>query len=230
MFCKIKTIDEVGKLAIGMMLAMIGGSMDVYSYTVHGKVFATGQTGNFVLVGVELIQKNYAQMLHAFVPIISFWLGVFIACRMLYYFKDKQTLWEYGILLTELIIVFIVGFIPCSYPDIIANSLVSLAASLQFCAFRKFGTGGNYSSVFCTGNMRSCAENFYKGIVEKDKKCMRSALEYFFILISFFIGVVSGAFEATILHEKAIWCVNLAILSILVFSYALNSSLFENKE
>ena len=36
---------------LAMVLSFLGGIMDGYSYAVRGGVFATGQTGNLVLVG-----------------------------------------------------------------------------------------------------------------------------------------------------------------------------------
>lgn len=111
------------------------------------------------------------------VPIISFWIGIFISWHLYYsYFNEKQLLWKRGTLITEIFILFITGLIPSSYIHIIANTLVSFAASLQFCAFRKLGTTEVYASVFCTGNMRSCAENYYKGLIQKDKQCLKKSL------------------------------------------------------
>lgn len=216
-------------LGFGMLLASIGGVMDMYSYTVRGNVFATGQTGNLVLAAVRLAEQNYLGMLHAIVPIVSFWMGIFLAWHLFYsYCKEKHLLWQRTILLTEILILFITGLIPCSYPDMIANSLVAFAASLQYCAFRKCGKGDNYASIFCSGNMRSCAENYYKGIVLKDRQCLKRALRYSCILISFFAGAVIGTLEAKILHEKAIWIVIILISLALVISYVLNEELLKN--
>jgi uncharacterized membrane protein YoaK (UPF0700 family) len=200
----------------GMILTMAGGFMDVYSYMVHGGVFATGQTGNFVLVGVYLIQKDYKQMIHALIPILSFWLGVFIALHLYYFLKEKVPLWNKGILVLEVLVLFTAGLLPSSFPDMAANILVSFAASLQFCTFRTFGKGDNYSSVFCTGNMRSCAENYYKWLVRKETKSKRSAIGYSIILISFFTGVAIGGLSSKFLQEKAIWIIALLLLGVLI--------------
>lgn len=161
-----------------MSLASIGGFMDMYSYSVHGHVFATGQTGNFVLVAFNFANRDYTEMLHALVPVISFWIGIFISWYMFYsLFKEKTLLWQRGILLASMFVLLIAGFIPLSYPDMLANTLVSFAASLQYSAFRKLGSGDNYASIFCTGNMRSCADNYFKGIVRNDKVCLKKSIK-----------------------------------------------------
>lgn len=217
------------KLILGMLLAFAGGFMDVYSYVVHGNVFATGQTGNFVLVAIHFVDKNYIEMLHALVPIISFWIGIFIGWHMFYsYFKEQQLLWKRGILVTEIIILFITGLIPSSFTHVLANTLVSFAASLQYCAFRKFGTSEAYASIFCTGNMRSCADNYYKGLIRKDEQCLKKALNYSYILISFFTGAVIGAFGSSFLHEKAIWSVIIVLSTILTLSFLLTPNIQKN--
>lgn len=206
-------------MVFGMLLTMAGGFMDVYSYMVHGGVFATGQTGNFVLVGFYLMQKDYRQMFHALIPIFSFWLGAFTALHLFYCLKEKQVLWTKGILILEVLVLAITGLLPPSFPAITSNILVSFAASLQFCTFRTFGKGENYSSVFCTGNMRSCAENYYKWLVQKDRSAKRSAISYSFILLSFFAGVALGAFTSNFLQEKAIWIIAALLLVILLSSF-----------
>lgn len=217
------------KLGFGMLLASIGGIMDMYTYTVRGKVFATGQTGNFVLAAVRLAEQDYVGMFHALVPIIAFWLGIFIAWHIFYsYCKDKQLKWQRIILITALFILFITGLIPLSFPDIIADSLVAFAASLQYCAFRKFGEGDNYASIFCSGNMRSCAENYYRGLVQNDKQSLKRALKYTCILLSFFTGAVLGTIMSFIFHEKSIWIVMILILVALVISYTSDEALFNH--
>ena len=39
---------------IGALLAIIGGFFDAYSYLCRGGVFANAQTGNIVLLGVNI--------------------------------------------------------------------------------------------------------------------------------------------------------------------------------
>lgn len=216
-------IEITEKLGFGMLLASAGGLMDSYTYTVRGKVFATGQTGNFVLAAVQLAEKNYLGMFHAIVSIVSFWIGIFVAWHMFYYiFKEKHLIWQRGILSASILILVIIGLIPCSYPDVISDSLVAFAAALQYCAFRKFGTSENYANIFCSGNMRSCADNYYKGIVRKDKQSLRRALRYNCILISFFAGAALGALESNFLQEKTIWIAAILLSAALLISIVVN--------
>jgi len=217
---KEQDLEITERLGFGILLTLVGGAMDVYSYILRGNVFATGQTGNFVLMVVRGAEKDYLGMTHAMVPIVSFWIGIFIAWHIFYFYcKEKQLLWKRWVLIIEIITLFIVGLVPCSYPPIIANTLLSFAASLQYCAFRKFGTDDNYASIFCTGNMRFCAENYYRAIVKKDKKGLKRAIGYTYILLAFLVGILLGALAVTNLKEKAIWVVDAVLIAALIISF-----------
>ncbi|MEG0079125.1 DUF1275 family protein, partial [Enterococcus sp.] len=44
------------RLIIGVFLAAAAGGLDAYTYLFHGEVFAGLQTGNFILLGLNLGQ------------------------------------------------------------------------------------------------------------------------------------------------------------------------------
>ena len=202
---KTKLTDHIG---FHMLLAATGGFMDAYSYVERGNVFATGQTGNFVLAAIRFFSKDYKGMGQAFVPIAAFFAGVFVA-RHFYYeiYKEEHTNWISGILFLEIAVLFLVGFIPNTVPHLFANTAVSFAAAVQFCTFRNFGGNSAYAPVFCTGNMRSCAEMYYEGFVRKDKVCRKRAYHYTGILTAFFAGALTGGGLSVWIGEKAIWMV-----------------------
>ena len=208
---KTKLTDHIG---FHMLLAMTGGLMDAYSYIDRGNVFATGQTGNFVLAAIRFLSKDYRGMIQACVPIAAFFVGVFLA-RHFYYeiYKEEHTSWISGVLFMEIGVLFLVGFIPRTVPHLFANTAVSFAAAVQFCTFRNFGGNSAYAPVFCTGNMRSCAEMYYEGIVRKNGECRRRASHYTGILSAFFGGALMGGGLSVWLGEKAIWmgCVLLLV-------------------
>ena len=57
-----KQISE--SIELGALLALAGGFMDVYSYVGRGGVFANAQTGNILLVGVNLSEGDFAMAGH----------------------------------------------------------------------------------------------------------------------------------------------------------------------
>ena len=53
-----KPVDVAESLQLGIILALSGGFMDAYSYVCRGQVFANAQTGNILLLGVNLSEGN----------------------------------------------------------------------------------------------------------------------------------------------------------------------------
>lgn len=206
-------IKLTDRIRFHILLAAAGGVMDAYSYVDRGGVFATGQTGNFVLAAIRLLLKDYRGMGLAFVPIAAFWAGIFLARHFYYIYNREQVRWMSGVLLLETAVLFLVGFIPHTLPHLFANTAVSFTAAVQFCSFRSFGGNAAYAPVFCTGNMRSCAEMYYEGFARHDRESRRRAYHYTVILLSFFFGAVIGGALSLWQGEKAIWmcCVLLLI-------------------
>ena len=196
------------QLHLAMLLSVLGGIMDGYSYSVRGGVFATGQTGNLIIFAYRLVHGQYDRAFRAFVPILGFWLGIFAAQLILNHVAMKNgenRRLKSKILFLEAAVLFGIGFVPDSVLDIIPNSITSLLAAMQFSSFRKFEDELAYASVFCTGNMRSCAELYYKGIFEKDRAATKRAVQYSCILLSFLTGAVIAMIVGEAIGEKGIW-------------------------
>lgn len=59
-------------IKLGVILAIAGGFMDAYSYMCRGKVFANAQTGNILLLGINISERNWHMALHYLVPVLAF--------------------------------------------------------------------------------------------------------------------------------------------------------------
>ena len=120
-----------------MFLSASGGLQDAYTYIGRGKVFANAQTGNIVLMSQSLFEGNFARFAHYFIPVLAFALGVAAAeCIRLRWREAKRMHWRQLVLLTEIALLFVVGFFPAAW-DIGANALVSFSCAMQVQAFRK---------------------------------------------------------------------------------------------
>ena len=110
-----------------MFLSASGGLQDAYIYIGRGKVFANAQTGNIVLMSQSLFEGDFARFAHYFIPVLAFALGVAAAeCIRLRWREAKRMHWRQLVLLTEIALLFVVGFFPAAW-DIGANALVSLS-------------------------------------------------------------------------------------------------------
>ena len=149
-----------------MFLALSGGLQDAYTYNVRDHVFSNAQTGNVVLMSQHIISGNMRSALRYLVPLLSFVLGVYISEEIHLHFKDARKLhWRQSILLLEIIILTLVGFLP-EERNMLATVLVSFACAMQVQSFRKVG-GYSYASTMCIGNLRSgtTALTMYFGII-----------------------------------------------------------------
>ena len=66
------------RTALGLVVICAGGLMDAYSYLMRGGVFATGQTGNVVLLAIHLAQLDWLGVARYLAPIIAFVIGILV--------------------------------------------------------------------------------------------------------------------------------------------------------
>lgn len=197
---------------LGVILAMVGGILDAYTFVGRGGVFANAQTANIVLVGVYSFERKWSEVIIHIVPIAAFILGVIatevIKANFFTFFISK---WEHAVLVFEIIILFIIGFLPKTVPNNIVNVTISFATSLQFCSFKKL-SDSPYATTMCTGNLRSASQAAYAAFTKKDPEVAKRALRYFIVIFSFLLGTFLGAFLTLSIGSKAVWCVDVLLL------------------
>ena len=133
-------------------LALSGGFQDAYTYNTRNEVFSNAQTGNVVLMSQHFMTGDWKAGVRYLLPLIAFVLGVFVADQIQMRYKYARRLhWRQGILLAEIVILFVVGFIPHSL-NMTATIFVSFACAMQVQTFRKMG-GYSYASTMCIGNL-----------------------------------------------------------------------------
>lgn len=155
-----------------VFLTLSGGFQDAYTYMGRGKVFANAQTGNIVLMATNFCEGDFAKALRYLLPLLAFAAGVYFAegIRNRYHLMERFH-WRQLILLIEIALLFVVGFIPNNL-DWLANMLVSFVCAMQVQSFRKVH-GNAYASTMCIGNMRSGMQYLYTGLHTKDRAVLR---------------------------------------------------------
>ena len=147
-------------------LAVSGGFQDAYTYFTRDGVFSNAQTGNVVLMSERFMNGEVKAGLHYLVPLTAFFLGVLLAERIQNKFRYARRFhWRQGILLVEIILLFLVGFVPGNM-NVLATTMVSFSCALQVQTFRKV-EGNSYASTMCIGNLRSGTAAFSAYIREK---------------------------------------------------------------
>lgn len=205
-------------LRTAVFLSLAGGLEDAYTYLMRDGVFANAETGNIVLMSVKAFQLDWAGAVHYLIPIFFFALGVPFADLIRALCHNVKALhWRQVVLALEIAALFAVGFMPAEL-NILANSIVGLACSMQVQAFRKVH-GHPFASTMCTGNLRSGMDNFYAWLATHKKKSLYASLHYFGIIFIFGCGAGLGALLTQTLGYKTIWvaCVLLLVSFSLMF-------------
>lgn len=211
-----KQMSDSFKTAAFIVLS--GGLQDAYTYCCRGSVFANAQTGNIVLMTARLFDGKFSETLKYIVPIVSFIIGTAVAESIHCRFKSCEKLhWRQMILIFEVLILFVVGFLPPS-TDALANALVSFVCALQVQSFHKV-RGHAYASTMCIGNMRSGTEALHAYFRTRDKEILKKAGTYFAVIFLFALGAGIGSVAAVWFGGYSIWisCIFLLVSFFVMF-------------
>ena len=194
-------------------IILSGGFQDAYTYMCRGEVFANAQTGNIVLLSTALFQRDWAVVLKYLIPVLSFLIGTAVAEGIHIRLKCYERLhWRQIILLGEIVLLLVVGFLPPSV-EALANALVSFVCAMQVQTFHKV-RGHAYASTMCIGNLRAGTEALCAYFRVRDKEILQKALTYFGVILVFGIGAGVGSLVTLAVGCRAIWvCCGLLAVS-----------------
>ena len=191
-------------LILAFFLSLTGGFQDAYSYYCRDKVFANAQTGNIVLMSGHIISGEFIEAVHYIFPVLAFISGIYITEWIKYFFKDNPRLhWRQIILFVQIILMFVVGFMPEAL-NVPANVLLSFSCAVQITTFKKF-RGVPFATTMCIGNMRNATEFLAKYHISKDREAKYKSSYYYGAILVFALGASLGAVASKFLHLKAIW-------------------------
>lgn len=203
-----------------IFLAVSGGFQDAYTYNTREEVFSNAQTGNVVLMSQHFMCGEWMAGLRYLFPILSFAVGVWVAEQIQGRYRYARKLhWRQSILLLEIVILFVVGFIPTRL-DMMATALVSFSCAMQVQSFRKVN-GYSYASTMCIGNLRSGIAALSGYVREHKSQQAEQMLYYFGIIFLFALGAgVGGVLSMNpAVSIRAIWvsCALLLVSFCLMF-------------
>lgn len=207
-------------LPVGLLLALSGGFLDVYTYVCRDGVFANAQTGNMVLLGVSLVRGEFLHALYYVIPVLAFVIGIIISEMVRKRFLDSnQFHWRQIIIGVEIFALMMAGFMPQNdLNNIIVNITVSFVCSLQVESFRIINDSV-LATTMCTGNLRSASELIYKYKNERLPEQKKAIVTYLSVIAFFILGAILGAVICVYLGFRAIFvpCVFLFAVFMLMF-------------
>lgn len=202
-------------LAVGLLLSMVGGFLESYTYLLHGGVFANAQTGNIALMAISFAAGDVRRALFYPLPILAFVAGVLLSAHMRRKCSDLQYVrWEHILVVLEIALLFWVGLLPRFVPSGVTTITVAFLCSMQYSTFRKTN-GAPYATTFCTNNLRLAAQGLYAWARERDAAAARQAGRYLMIILAFFTGVLLGAELVGLWDFRAIWVCCILLFGVL---------------
>ena len=191
-------------LPVMILLNLSGGTQDACSYFLRDHVFCQCPDGKYCFNGVSSDLQKSEGFYPLFSPCCLFALGILMACLIRSRFRRTGRIhWRHLVLTIEIILLFIVGFIP-EQLNWLANGLTSFACAMQVQSFRTV-RGSAYASTMCIGNLRSGTDHFYKAVTEKKKEELKIAAIYLTAIGSFTIGAACGGHLANYFSYRTIW-------------------------
>ena len=118
------------RTALGLTVICAGGLMDAYSYLTRGNVFATGQTGNVVLLAIHLAQLDWLGVARYLAPIVAFVIGILASKHVLskVHAGDHFRMQRW-VIVFEAVAFVLISLVPPEVPDLPINLAISLCAA-----------------------------------------------------------------------------------------------------
>lgn len=210
------------------LLTLSAGMMGAYTFNLRGGVFCNAQTANVVLMAIAFGKGNWPGGAYYLIPITAYLAGAFLSeilpspVRRLGFLR-----WDTYLVAFEVAVLFLIGFIPLSWPHHVVQVLVNFIASMQYNTFRQ-AEGIPMATTFCTNQLRQVGIGFAKMVRKGDREALSRALFFLGMLGCFFAGGVASTVCCWLFSAKAIW-LNLIPLGI-VLVRLIRADLIEEKE
>lgn len=205
-------------LTAGIPLAIVGGFIDIYSYLFLGHVFASMQSGNVLLMGMNLAQGKLYDAGRYAIPIICFTLGIGLSSIVESIgYKFKGICWQNISLLIEAFGIVLLVAISQFIDNETIVSLLSILSAFQYHTFRTINGHGTSTTVI-TGNIRSASMAIVDLLSIKRMRLNRVLLiDSLAIIVSFCFGSFIGTISSQWLHERSLLIITAILISLYLF-------------
>ena len=203
------------------LLMMAAGMMGAYTFCFRGGVFCNAQTANMVMLAAGIGQGKWMKGAYYLVPIAAYFLGTIISEIIPKYIKKSKIIrWDTLLIFIEIIVLFIVGFIPLSVNHHVVHVLINFIASMQYNTFRQ-AKKIPMATTFCTNHIRQSVIWMVKGIKDNNRDNLKRGLSHIGMLLVFIIGGMIAAVAGLFKAKESIWIAIIPMgISLLILLYA----------
>ena len=216
-FMKNKIFVWEQSLVTFAVFGLIGGFLESYTFVLHGNVFCNAQTGNLVLLVINLIDGKAAVSLKYLFSILAYAAGILLSVVI----PRKIKAISRSTFMTFLEILVLVGlaFIPSSASNYYARTIVAFLCAVQYNTFTHCH-GAAISTTFCTNNLRQMTLHLYDGIKLKSKESAKKAGIYAYLIAFFVLGAAVGVFASENLGNYSVLVCAAPLLPLFAFMVA----------
>lgn len=207
------------KYYIFELLTIAAGMMGLYTYILRGEVFCNAQTGNVVKMSLAFGKGNFREGLYYLIPFMAYIAGTIVSEILPEKVRKAHFIrWDTLLVGIEILALFMIGFIPLSWPHQIVQVAINFLCSMQFNTFRQ-AEGIPMATTFVTNHVRQIGINIAKRIRHRDEEeAKRKMSRHGNIIIAFFIGGVIMTAASPYLRERTVW---LAVIPLSVCFFVL---------
>lgn len=142
------------KYYIFELLTIAGGMMGLYTYNLRGEVFSNAQTGNIVKMSAAIGRGEFGRGFYYLIPFTAYILGTILSELLPEKVKHTKFIrWDTMLVGIEIVVLFMIGLMPFSWPDQIAQVVINFLCAMQFNTFRQ-AEGVPMATTFVTNHVR----------------------------------------------------------------------------
>ena len=157
------------KYYIFELLTVAGGMMGLYTYNLRGGVFSNAQTGNVVKMAAAFGRGEWSQCLYYFIPFTAYILGTILSEILPEKVKHSHFIrWDTLLVGVEIFVLLLIGLMPFTWPDQIAQVVINFLCAMQFNTFRQ-AEGVPMATTFVTNHVRQIGISIAR-IIKKHEK------------------------------------------------------------
>ena len=199
-------------------LMIVAGFYGGYAMLVRGGAFSNAQTGNLALCALALGQGRWSQAAYYLIPISAYLLGCLVSALLPKTLRRNGVMqWGTLLILFEILMVTVMGFIPPSAPHQICQIIINVICAMQFTTFRQ-AEGISMATTFCTNHIRQIGISL-AALFSRDTQTgenLRIGGIHAVMVLCFMAGVVAAAVICGFMGVRAIWCTLLPLAVLFV--------------
>ena len=196
-------------LAVGAtgVVTAAAGVLDAWVYLDHGHVFANAQTGNVVLMGIELA-AGHGEAAWRHVPSLAAFIGGLLLSRLLGTTLKRRRVNSRTVRLTgECVLLVVLAMIVDHLADDAVTAWVGFIAAVQITSLSHIGKW-SFNTGMTTGNLRGAVSALARALTdEQPRSDWRQAIAIGCLCAAFAAGALLGGYLTPRWHGATLYAV-----------------------